>query len=61
MIADFTDLRKVCVEEKFEVIVNNSFADRVYVSQSISSCLEWEETHQIYNLKYNDNMIYTSK
>ena len=50
MIVYFTDLRKVCVEEQFKVIVNNSLADGVDVSQSISSCLEWEETHQIYNL-----------
>ena len=61
MFDNFTDLRKVCVEEQFKVIVNNSLADGVDVSQSISSCLEWEETHQIYNLKYYDIIFYTSK
>ena len=47
---NYINLREVGVQKQFEVIMNNSLADRVYISEGITRGLEWEEAHQVNNL-----------
>ena len=47
---NYINLREVGVQKQFEVIMNNSLADRVDISEGITRGLEWEEAHQINNL-----------
>ena len=47
-----TALGQVCVQEQFQIIVDNPLTDRVDVCQGIASSLEGEEANQADNLKY---------
>ena len=49
-----THLGHVGVQEQFEIIMDNTFADRVNVGESITRSFEREESNQIDNLNTSE-------